>query len=556
MSGENRLATQSEAMRSRVTNRMFRGVCVIVLLFAAVPRVYHFSQRSLWLDEALAANISRGTLPETLTLTRAFHSAPMFHPLLLWGVEKVSTGPLAVRMPSVIASLLAVLLMLFFAKIPTVGWQTATLSALMLGVSAVQIRYAQEVREYSLSVLYAGVLLYCFLLYAAKRDELGSPIPLYFALFVAPFVQYGLVLFSGGVLSALFVLALVDGKRRQRLSHLVVASAALGVGGFLSFLLTLRYQWGDVAWYLDDYYYTRGSSVLRFVLSNTHHLITYFLPGLAAASVSVVAVLLHLGGSIRARKLQPLTVLAFTSVGVVLACALLHLYPYGAIRQCLFLTPVLSLFASACLVEVANRMPERARVATYGAIVCIVVISGALQFRLVKPYAEIEDMQHVLFELRSHIEPTDRVYVYPGAVPAVDFYMRDRDPRYTFGDFHQQAPQEYVPEMLLGAGPGTDRLWIVFSHVYRDEDQRILGDLSGQWNVKPDLSVKGSALYLADRRIPVPTAALDLNNLAIESKATHSPSRLEDSFWKWNIRNCSRPFCRALQADAAGSGKQ
>src|SRR5262249_31778050 len=160
---------------------------------------------------------------------------------------KVSAAPLAVRIPSVLASLLAVFLMLAFVAIPAVDYKTAGLAALMLSVSAAQIRYAQEVREYSLSVLYATALLYVFLSSVTKKDKPDSPFPLYLALFGAPLIQYGLVLFSFGILSALFVLALLDTERVKKIIEVVVASVFLAVGGLLSLFLTLRYQWGDDA---------------------------------------------------------------------------------------------------------------------------------------------------------------------------------------------------------------------------------------------------------------------------------------------------------------------
>ena len=93
-------------------NRAFVLVSVLIVLLAVSLRIYRIGQRSLWADEAVAANISRGTLAEALTLTRAEHSAPITHPLFLYVVEKVDAGPLAVRSPALAASVLAVLLML------------------------------------------------------------------------------------------------------------------------------------------------------------------------------------------------------------------------------------------------------------------------------------------------------------------------------------------------------------------------------------------------------------------------------------------------------------
>ena len=104
-----RTPTSGTVSDRRPLNRFFLLASLLILALAASLRLYHLAQRSLWLDEAIAANISRGTISETLTLTRGFHSAPILDPLILYAVERVGTGPWAVRLPSVAASLLAVL---------------------------------------------------------------------------------------------------------------------------------------------------------------------------------------------------------------------------------------------------------------------------------------------------------------------------------------------------------------------------------------------------------------------------------------------------------------
>ncbi len=511
-------------------NRIFLAIGILIVLLAASLRIYRISQRSLWLDEAIAANISRGTLSETLILTRGFHSAPIIHPAVLYAVEKVSASPLAVRLPSLLASVLAVVLLLCFVTIPVIDHKTAGLAALMLTVSATQIRYAQEVREYSLGVLYAGVLLYVFLSYISQKDEHHSPILLYLSVFAAPLVQYGLVLFSGGILSALLALAFTGSKPRPKLAQIMAATGFLVLGGLVSFFLTLRYQWGDDAWYLKDHFWAPGSNLFRFIRSNTHGLITWLLPGLAAASISVLAILIDLVASIRARIVAPVALLGCTSCGIVLLCGIVHLYPYGGIRQCLFLTPVLCLLASISLVQGTNRIAGPVKSLVFAGIVCVVVVSGIFQIRLLKPYAEIEDIKPVLLSLQNRMAPVDAVYIYPGAVFAVDYYINTRDPRFMYGDYHQKDPETYVPEMLAGLDPKASRFWIVFSHIYREEDQRILHDLSSGWSVEPVFSAKGSALYLASRR-RVLMAVVTAHKAAPMADHTH------DSFWEWNMRN-------------------
>jgi hypothetical protein len=530
----------------RALSQEFLLCCIVVMLLAASLRLYHISERSLWFDEAIAANISRGTLGHTLVLTRNEHSAPIIHPLVLYAVEKTAAGPLAVRTPSFVASLLAVFLMLCFVTIPSFDRKTALLSALMLGMSALQIRYAQEVREYSLSVLYATLLTYLFMAYSSRREGRGSLVPLYLALFAAPLVQYGLVLFGFGVLAALVVLGLNDRRWRIRILEVTKASVFLGAGGLASYMLTLRYQWGETPSYLRDHYLTPDKSVAAFVLSNTHHLVTSFLPGLAAAVISLVAILFYVVTPSRSRVVSPLFVLAVTSLGVVLACALLHVYPYGGVRQCLFLAPVLCLVASTSLVQIANRFAGTMNRVVFVAIASVVVVSGVFQIRHLKPYAEVEDIHAVLSRLQTNVEPGDGVYIYFGAVPATDFYVKERDSGFMYGDFHRQSPDKFASEMLAGLCPGTNRIWIVFSHVYEDEDQRILNDLSGNWEVASVLTTKGSALYMARRRSAVaPDASTDRDPscggklvAATQKSVTQRPY---DSFWDWNIRNLGPP---------------
>ena len=61
--------------------------------------------------------LSRGSLGETFALTRGEFSGPVTYPAILYAVERVSTSPLAVRLPALVFSLLAVAMMLGFVAI-------------------------------------------------------------------------------------------------------------------------------------------------------------------------------------------------------------------------------------------------------------------------------------------------------------------------------------------------------------------------------------------------------------------------------------------------------
>ena len=523
-------------------SRLVLAAFLLIFLIACALRTDHIGRRSLWLDEAIAANISRGAWSQAMVLVRGIDSAPVIHPFLLYVVERAPVTATTVRLPSMLASVGAVLVLFLLGRIPSYGYQAAGLSALMMSVSAFQIRYAQEVREYSLAALCAALMLYALLSYTDKK---GAQIPLLLCLVLAvcPLVQYGLVLLGGSVLLSLAVLALASRNRRTIL-HVLIAGASLAAGGLTSYMLTLRYQWSGLPSYLEDYFYAPGKGLLHFAVSNTHHLITGFLPGLTISVLALAAVAVDVILSLRRKSVSALTILAFVSVGTVLACSILQKYPFGAIRQCIFLSPILLAYAGYSLTELSRLFPGRTKTMVFAAIACVAILSGALQIRSQHPYAEIEDMHSVLTALNAQMLSGDVAYIYPGAVPAVDFYIRSRDPRFIYGNYHQQARQEYVPEIEAGAGPGTGRLWIVLSHVYQDEDQRILADLGRKWKLESVLSAKGSALYLAQRRAPQPgdVAGSEASQVPLNASARGG------NFWQWNLRNCDRDICRTLEA--------
>jgi hypothetical protein len=90
-------------------------------------------------------------------------------------------------------------------------------------------------------------------------------------------------------------------------------------------------------------------------------------------------------------------------------------------------------------------------------------------------------------------------------VAAFEFYKRDKDPRFLYGNYHAD-PREYIPELRGSIDQQTNRVWLVFSHLTqasdRAEEQLILDSLSSEWNVHRVLAPTNTALYVADRKYP------------------------------------------------------
>jgi hypothetical protein len=93
------------------------------------------------------------------------------------------------------------------------------------------------------------------------------------------------------------------------------------------------------------------------------------------------------------------------------------------------------------------------------------------------------------------------VYVYYGAVPAINFYVPVKDDRFIIGKAHRKQPHDYTPELLNAINTETKRLWLVFSHFYGTEKQLIVDSLQSGWDLQCVVEARGAALYLAHRRI-------------------------------------------------------
>ncbi len=245
---------------------IFRGVCRLRNSLSCPTRATLFGSAT---PLALPADVLRGT--------RFLSSAPIAHPFILYLSQRLGHGPLAVRAPSAVASLLALLFILRTVR-ANVDWRAALFAAAILAVSASQIRYAQEAREYSLSVLVVALLVFLFVNWHSSPLRTKFPIGLCAALLVAPLVQHGLVIFAFSMLCTLGLTAVCDRDQRVRWPQVVVAALSWASGSLLSFFLTARYQFGgqqSQAYLSASYYDATTTGFARFIFDNSRSLLGF-----------------------------------------------------------------------------------------------------------------------------------------------------------------------------------------------------------------------------------------------------------------------------------------
>ena len=467
------------------------AAALALLAAAAAARFYNLADDGLRYDEALAALNSRGTLSDVLDKTRFVNSSPIAYPLALWAVQKVETGSVwAVRAMPAAASVGTVAVLLFALPRVGVGRRTAFLAALAAALSSVAIEHAQDSREYSVDALLAALTLFGLLKYL--RD--GKSAVLCAALFAAPLVQYGLILFGCAALAtaALCVPSSHSPKdetarrspfrrwAKPRLT-LVPPLAFFAAGCALTYAVTMRNHLGKDhlrSVYADGLYrgeYGDAVSILEFAASRTWAALSWHLPD-SAAAVGAAAFALALVGMAVRRRFDAAGVAVALSVAIAVLAAVLGRYPLGDARPSVYLGPAIfvgfgfgiSWATDAAAARVRGR---RLSPALFAAAVAGLAAVAADDAAKTKPYAANWNDEAALSLLAERARAGDLVYASRDMTPNMEFYLDEKPPNYFFGTKRCGAPPSdgCVPEIARAAREmgGANGIWIAANKVDR-----------------------------------------------------------------------------------------
>jgi hypothetical protein len=496
-----------KATRMRWSYRIFLATAALLLLAGTALRLYHLGVRSLWFDEAVTANTSTGTLTQMLEETRERLTSAIVYPCILYVTEKASRTAWAVRVPSMLASILTIVVILAMIR-AKVNRNAVLFAAAILAISASQIRYAQEVREYSLSALWGACMIYCFLRWESAGSRDRQPVLLYAALFIAPLIQYGLVLLACGVLVTMALRLLMTRDTPFKAIHAIAGYACLAAGAVLSFFLTLRDQYrpgGRGHWYLaSEYFDAKTMNLLHFLSTNSINLLRFLIPGHLFDVLVVLAAVAFCIVQVIRRQYHSITLLLFSSLLITMAASIANVYPYGGVRQCLFLGPAVALFVGVAFADLTQRLNVSVRPFATVALLAIIAVCLCRETIREWPYGEYEDTKSILRTLQTEIGPNDEVWVNHDAAEAIEFYMQGRDQRFVYGKYRGEEPQGYAPELLGSIDSHRKRVWLIFSHLQqssdRAQDEFIVSSLRSGWDVHRVIAPMNAELYVANRK--------------------------------------------------------
>ena len=483
-----------QSARRRARGFLAAGIALVVV--AAALRFHGLSEQSLDHDEAVAALNSQGSWSEVLENTRRFNSTPILYPLALRFAQQAATSNFSVRFLPAAAGVLTVAVLLWW--LPTVGLsrRAAFLSALLAAVSVPAITAAQGAREYSVDALLAALLIVGLLRY--RRD--GRVSLLTAGLFVGPLLQYGLILFGAAALGAA-ILAPGDGGGAERRTReggpgkwfrerrgLAAPFLAFAAATVLSYLLTVRHQiapggpaTGVVMLHIPWNYYSGVWSdfgaILEFVGLRTWESFSGHLTTVVGAGVAALFLGFGLRGSASAERrdsADTVVRLFALSLGIAAAAAVLRLYPLGAIRQCVYLGPVVFVMAGVVLASAPDRLSGRLRRPAagpflFGAAVAGIAFVGAGAIGRAHPYRTPGTAEAVFEVLAESAGPDDLVFVSRAVIPALRFHDPQSAGRYHLGNascWRSKADCVRALREIADTGEVRGRIWMALPFRY------------------------------------------------------------------------------------------
>ncbi|MFW6140738.1 MAG: glycosyltransferase family 39 protein [Acidobacteriota bacterium] len=470
----------------------------MIIASAFYIRVYDLGQRSLWLDEAWVANaVIQADL--SMAIKRSLTS-PLFF------VLSVHYLALVLGKTEFVLRLLPCLfgfgtLIFFYLLSRKISGKTATLVTLfMLSFSHQFIHYSKELKQYSGAMFFTLLLVYfCEKILSSKRNKDW----VLFSLFCVLGVGFDHSLLF--VIPTVFFVLLVNLDFKKNWKKLVYSGSFVFIFSLLFFSIHILSQISNNIGAIQKYWlscYPRlssFSSFLNWLVSSFRGMFYYF--GFPFFPVSLLIVLLGLSLFYKKSKRRYFLYIILPLVWVLTA-SFLKRYPFGGVRLMLFFAPLLYLAFGNGLDFIFKKLKYNR---LYFPLICAVIflsLSPASDFvQTIKHPHQLEEVRPLLNNVRTYIQPQDKIYVYYGAKEAFEFYYRTKffemieTKNIIWGKSHRDDIPKYSSDLNKYLYKDL-RIWLVFSHYREKERASIISFIEKKGKRVREFHDPGAVAYL------------------------------------------------------------
>lgn len=522
-------------------------LAVLIILIAFTLNVWDIDGRSIWFDEGMEYWVATSSIAQMAENVQIGIQDPPLYSLILHGWMKFGKNAFSLRFLSVAFSLIALVGVMRISH-KLAGQQAGLIAGAIMAVLPVNIRYAQEVGQYALM----GCLLVLSLLVlqklssnTAKKTTDWHLYLLWTSLALAATYSYYGTVFT--LLIPFWVLIIKNVLKKAWLNvgkqSLALLLYGLGITPLLIFFLPHQLFRGNTA---NAFQITLSQLVaqLKTLPTTTQHLIAFQTTSWPWTTISVwfssslilVPIIVCL---LQFKKLSSQAKLwviwSILTWGGYYFSSLLGVFPYG-FRYSLILTPLLiPLFVLSLKIRVFGNYQWLVT-----AIISILVISISIMSlpnqsfqENIYPkngwdWPETENIEPIVDYWLQNRQNSSETYIYYGALPAFGYYLSLKQDTHQqalpptwysncwqktiinycsnnniyYGQWlrHLEAPQKVLAIQTSMPQKTPQNLWLIFSHIYANEDELILTELQKQYNIVDSYKQTKAAAYLLHKK--------------------------------------------------------
>ena len=171
----------------------------LILITGSALRIYELGTESLWLDEVISVNFSKGSLTSIIAESGpARNNPPLYWLLLHYWMGWFGSSEVAVRSLSAIFGIGSILVIYLVGR-ELFGQKIGLIASFLATISQFHIFYSQEARNYAL-LLFLSLLSYLFFIKILKRDRKSYYLGYFLANLLLGYTHvYGLFIISSQI---------------------------------------------------------------------------------------------------------------------------------------------------------------------------------------------------------------------------------------------------------------------------------------------------------------------------------------------------------------------
>lgn len=508
--------------KTRVLTYRFFAILIILVSFAL--RVSNLATRSLWFDESMEYWVATSSLSQILPNVKKALQDPPLYSILLHFWLTVGHNEFSVRFLSLIFSVFGIMGVMLLSRL-AFGKRASVAAGLLAAFSVPDIRFAQEAGQYALMVfILSWNLVFLFLFIKRQNWKWGVLWGLSSVLSIYSYYGTALTITASSFVSIVYVISKKQWKFLQKWMLIGFCCVLLLLPLLLHWLPSQFFR-GPTAtafnFSLNSYeeeFEQLFNDIRRFLLFQAmgYRFNDWPWPSVPSWSIWLSMILLFLISIKRCNFRLPFlwfigTLLVYYIAGRVKA------FPFVG-RYTMILAPLLWICMAAGIMSLNS-------VKGYWIVPVFVWI---LLINLLTPIESQEDLRSITQMWLTRRRSVDKTYVYYGAVPGFRYQLglansenlkglpplwytdcwRGKESAVyctSNGVFYgrwirRKTPDEKKDSIMETLGRAPERLWVVFSHIYKDEDKVIIDSLKNIYRIDEIYRAENSSLFLLEQK--------------------------------------------------------